>query len=221
MPAHLAAVLVCALAVCLFVIAGRAAQARGRQRRFETTAGAFGIGLIAVKYTWYWMPASGAELFVPLQLCNLSEWFACLWLLTRRHWLRSILYFWALGTLMVFVTPEPPDKPGTLTYALFWASHAFILAVVVYSIAVAQFRPGAGDLALALGVTAGYVALVFAVNLAFGTNYGYIGPERPGTPTLIDFLGPWPLRVVWIVLIGAAAFVLAWLPWALLRRRSC
>jgi len=37
-------------------------------------------------------------------------------------------------------------------------------------------------------------------------------------PTLIDHLGPWPLRVVWIVLLAAAAFILAWLPWWLYER---
>ena len=58
------------------------------------------------------------------------------------------------------------------------------------------------------------------VDIIFDTNYGYVGPTRPSVPTLIDFLGPWPLRVIWLILIGASVFVLAWAPWAIFCRHA-
>jgi len=53
---------------------------------------------------------------------------------------------------------------------------------------------------------------------AFDLNYGYFGRETPARPTLVDALGPWPLRVLLMVVLGAVAMTLFQLPWVVRRR---
>ena len=45
------------------------------------------------------------------------------------------------------------------------------------------------------------------------TNYLYIGPITPENPTIVDYLGEWPWRALWIGLIvtaGMALFTAIW-----------
>lgn len=218
MMPYATALLLSAIGIALFIGAGSIAHRRGRRRRFERAAAWVFIALLTFKYITYWMPATDLPFYLPLNLCNLSELLACLSLLTRWYWFRSLLYFWALAAVVVFITPEPPDEPGTAAYALFWFSHALILGVTGYEVIVTGFRPRLRDLRMAVLVTLGYLAVVLPIDIIYNANYGYVGPVEPTTPTLIDYLGPWPLRVVWIVLLAAAAFILAWLPWWLYER---
>lgn len=56
-----------------------------------------------------------------------------------------------------------------------------------------------------------------ALNAITGWNYGFVGAGKPGQPSPIDVLGPYPLRVLWMILIGALLFLFLLLPW--LRRK--
>ena len=51
-------------------------------------------------------------------------------------------------------------------------------------------------------------ARVRSTNLAEGT----VPVLHTEDPTLLDVLGPWPLRIVWMVLIGSGIFALLTLP---------
>jgi uncharacterized membrane protein YwaF len=62
---------------------------------------------------------------------------------------------------------------------------------------------------------------MLAVNVPLGVNYGYVGRAEPEHPTVIQSLGPWPLRLVWMALIVEAVFVAMWAIWPLaLARRA-
>ncbi len=217
---HLVLLSGCLTAVIAFVAVGRVAQAGGWSRRFERTAGWASLAILSYMYFCYWQLFRDAQIFLPLHLCTLSELAACASLLTRRRGFRSILYFWSFGAVLAMLTPEAPAGPETVVFWLFWFSHAFIPGVVLYELVVAGFRPGLRDLGWAIAVTLLYVAVVLPVDIAWGFNFGFVGPSEPSVPTLIDYLGPWPLRVLWMVLIGLTVFVLAWLPWAVFAREQ-
>ena len=71
-------------------------------------------------------------------------------------------------------------------------------------------------------MTLGWMALVIPINVIFDLNYGYLGSfvPNPDVPTLVDYLGPWPLRILWMSLLVIFMFTLLWLPWAVVRRRG-
>jgi uncharacterized membrane protein YwaF len=88
-----------------------------------------------------------------------------------------------------------------------------ILAVPVYDVAVRGYRPTWRDYAVALATLVLYAVVVIPVNLLVGANYGFIGPDLPGRPTLMDHLGDWPLRLVWLFALAAVGLALLMLPW--------
>ena len=62
-----------------------------------------------------------------------------------------------------------------------------------------------------------YIALVSAINVPLGLNFGFMGDSLPGHPSVLDFLGAWPLRLVWVVLIVGALWAAMTLPFVLAR----
>ena len=61
---------------------------------------------------------------------------------------------------------------------------------------------------------------MFTIDAVFGLNYGYVGDTMPSRPTLLDVLGPWPLRVLFMMLLGAGGMTVLWLPWWFLDRSA-
>jgi uncharacterized membrane protein YwaF len=55
-----------------------------------------------------------------------------------------------------------------------------------------------------------------ALNLALDANYGYVGAKTPETPTVIDLVGPFPLRVFIMSALTIVLMTLATVPWILL-----
>jgi hypothetical integral membrane protein (TIGR02206 family) len=161
-----------------------------------------------------WQP----ENTLPLQMCDLSAVFAAVVFVRPSRGLQSLAYFWglALGS-QALITPDLAGGPDTIAFYWFWLYHVFVVGAGIYVVVVQGFRPHDLRFALLIGIL--YAAAVFTINAIFDVNYGYLGRGTPSRPTLIDVLGPWPLRVVFMVLLGAAAMTVLWLPWALRPRR--
>ncbi|MGQ0538935.1 MAG: TMEM164-related integral membrane acyltransferase, partial [Gemmatimonadaceae bacterium] len=117
------------------------------------------------------------------------------------------------------LTPDLESGPAKHAFWIFWLMHVLIVGGAVYALVVRGYRPTRRDCGFAIAVGWLWLAIVFGLNLLTGENYGYLGPAKPSQPTLIDVLGPWPLRVLWMGLLGTAAMALLQLPWAA-RRRS-
>jgi hypothetical integral membrane protein (TIGR02206 family) len=153
---------------------------------------------------------------LPLQMCDFSAVFAALVFVRPGRGLQSLAYFWglALGSQAV-ITPDMAGGPGSIAFYWFWLYHVFIVGAGVYVVVVQGFRPQSSDLRFAVLMGVLYVAAIFTINAIFDLNYGYVGRATPTRPTLIDVLGPWPLRVVFMVLLGAVGMTLLWLPWVI------
>ncbi len=219
---HLLSVATAALVVVgLCVVGSRAARGADR-RRLRRALGWAALGLWgAVQALWLAPGSFDAASSLPLHVCDLAGLVAALAFLTDRRAFRTILYFWGIAlSTQGFVTPILTEGPGSPFFWTFWISHTINVGYAVYDIAVDGFRPGFRDLRFALGVTACSVALMFVLDALTGWNYAYVGPSAADQPTLVDALGPYPWRVVPICGIGIAAFVVAWLPWEVIRRRA-
>ncbi len=155
----------------------------------------------------------------PLQLCHLCAAAAAIVLISAHPLLRPVVYFCGLGLCtQALVTPSLVEGPTQFPFWFFWATHAMIVAVPVYDVAARGYRPGWRDFRIACVAAVFYVLLVLPIDLATGWNYGFVGPSRPGVPSIVDLLGPWPQRLAAIVVIAAAAMFALLLPWLLLRR---
>jgi hypothetical integral membrane protein (TIGR02206 family) len=161
-----------------------------------------------------WSPAYS----LPLHLCTLSVVLSAIMLATRSRTLFDLLYFW--GFTAAVVAMLTPDLVGNgygfphFRYWIFFTSHGSILLAVAFAAAAWGYRPTWRTLLRSFLITNAYLLVAGLANWLTGGNYVYIA-RQPEFPTLIDYLGPWPWYIIPLQLIGLAAFVLAYLPWAI------
>lgn len=173
---------------------------------------------MAVVY-WAWPTHFDIQESLPLHLCDVAAWVAPLALLTQRRWMRGVLYFWAIGlSTQAFFTPVLQEGLAHPKFWFFWIGHTQIVGAAIYDVVALGFRPTWRDFRSGVIANAVLFAVVMPLNLAFGLNYGYVGNLEPEHPTLISRLGPWPLRVLWIVLIVHGVMLALWLVWPLADR---
>lgn len=182
--------------------------------------GALALGHWVAHQAWWAIPDRFVwEDSLPLQVCDLTGLIAALALITGRRWLTAILYFWALGlSTQAFFTPIVEWGPLVAEFWIFWESHTLIVGAAAYVLLVRRFRPRVRDLLVAYGALVAYAAIMLPIDLMTGWNYGYIGNAVPDRPTLIDRLGPWPLRLLPMAALTALIMTVLWLPWAIAHR---
>jgi hypothetical integral membrane protein (TIGR02206 family) len=191
-----------------------------RRERLERVVGVLMLLLWGITTAFWAMPSRfRIEDALPLHMCDVTGLITPLVLLTRRRWLRTLLYFWGLGlSSQAIITPILHEGPALVEFWLFWLTHASIIGTAVYDLIAGGYRPAWRDCLLAIGACAVWLVVVLAVDLSLGVNYGYVGNVTPLRTTVIDSLGPWPLRVYKMIVAVLALFIAMWLPWAVAGR---
>lgn len=202
---------------------GRRWRKEGRERaewRFRLGWSLFIVAFQIYAVAWYaWPSRFELDRSLPLHICDLVVWLAPVALLTQGRLARTLLYFWGVGlSTQAFFTPVLTAGGASPEFWLFWVGHTQIVGSAIYDAVALGYRPGLRDLRNAFGVTLLYAVVVTPLNLACEVNYGYVGPSKPETPTVIDALGDWPMRIVPLAGLTLAAYVIAWAPWAIAAR---
>ncbi|MFM9957565.1 MAG: TIGR02206 family membrane protein [Phycisphaerales bacterium] len=206
---HLLALGVWAVITFTCVVAARRWRGTNRAEHLRRGLGWFGALAWLTSCGFYLMPERlDLSRSLPLQLCDVAGLLAPVAVLSGRRWARVLLHFWGFGLCTQFFA-SPVHEPGSAAFVVGWMLHGSIVGLAVFDCAGLGFRPPLGwrDARFAVLAGAAYIAVMFAFNIATGFNYGYVGASKPGAATIVDSLGDWPLRVVWIVLIGSAAVV--------------
>lgn len=199
----------------------------GRRQRGTSSGRQFDIALsVAVWALWvsyqaydYIKYGFEPENTLPLQMCDLVAVFAALVFVRPTRKLQSLTYFWGLAlSTQAIITPDLAGGPDSIAFWWFWLYHLLVVGAGVYVVAVQGFRPQWPDLRFALAAGLVYVIVIFTIDAIFDLNYGYLGRATPSRPTILDLLGPWPIRCVVMVLLGSAAMTALWLPWLAVRR---
>ncbi len=222
-PTHLLSLAACAGIVIAFVWLVRRWRAipdeAERHRKLHRLRLFVGSGCLAVwllnTALWTVLTPFRWEQSLPLQFCNLANLFGAIAVFRKGGRLfKSVLYFWATTLcIWAFLTPVLGSGPDGPEFWIFWLYHVFIPIAVLETFLVQRFRPSFRDLGNAIGFTLAFTLLLAVIDRIFGWNYGFVGPSTPQNPTLLDVLGPYPLRILWMILIASTLFFLAWLPW--------
>lgn len=232
-PVH-GAVLVVATLVTIALVRRRRALARSsdhKARQLDHLIAVVGIanwllyqgyGVFRVANAWG-TPDAGKytiEYAVPLQICDIASLLAPIMLLTNRRWMSVLVYFWGLGlSSQAFATPIVRAGPATLEFWFFFIAHWMIVGGALYETFARGFRPTWRDWRFATVVSLAYFAVIFPFNIVTGFNIGFLGQPDPADPkTIVDALGSWPLRTVWVAVIGISMMALAMVPWVFVRR---
>lgn len=190
---------------------------QGNTTRIRVVRMALGIGLMLNELVWYWyylrqdwfiLPYS-----LPLQLCDILVWVAVAVMLFPRQHLYELLYYWCLtGTLLAVLTPDVSTSLLSYPTIRFFAAHCGIVIAVLFLTWCKVFRPGPGSHWRALLQLNLYAIAIGVFDLAFGTNFFYLR-SKPLEPSLLDYMGPWPVYIVVGDLLAALLFWLLSLPY--------
>jgi hypothetical integral membrane protein (TIGR02206 family) len=219
---HLLTVAGFAVVVTLAILGAQRVKSADKRRRLELGAAALAAALWIGIVVWGFMPGRfDPRWSFPINICDLVAVVVPVALVRpHRNW-HALLYFWGLSlSTQAVLTPDLVSGPSTLAFWIFWAMHVLIVWGAIYIIVVRRFRPTWRDCFFAITTAIVWLVLVFALNLATGYNYGYVGNAKPSQPSLIDYLGPWPQRVLVMLLLGSAAMLLLQLPWSVARTRE-
>ncbi|MGH7713284.1 MAG: TIGR02206 family membrane protein [Gemmatimonadaceae bacterium] len=221
-PQHLLTVAGFTLVVTLAITGARHIRDAERRKALEfgvaAISGALWIGIVL----WGFAPSRyNPSWSYPINICDLVALIVPVaFVRPHRNW-HALLYFWGLSlSTQAILTPDLVSGPLTLAFWIFWLMHVLIVGGAIYMLVVRGYRPTWRDCAFAIATAWLWLVMVFVINILTGYNYGYVGNAKPTQPSLIDYLGPWPLRVLWMGLLGSAAMMLLQVPWALAWART-
>lgn len=217
---HLVTVLALAVAMAGSCTLGVRWKGTSSERRLRVTWAVFTMAWNVAAIVYYMLPGVyDIQESLPLHVCDLAVWIAPLALLTQARWLRTLLYFFGIGlSTQAFVTPVVDEGVGHFKYWLFWVGHTQIVGSAIYDVGALGYRPRFRDVLVASGALVAYAVAITPLNLLAGVNYGYIGNTTPEHPTIIDRLGPWPLRLLPMMGLALGVFVIAWAVWVVAAR---
>ena len=215
---HLAALVVIAAAAPALVVAAR----RSPGAWLKVLA----LVLAVDEVSWWVYLALGGGLHgeraqpLPLQLCDAAVLVAAAALWTRAQLLVEVTYFWALaGTLQALLTPDLPHDFPSYPYFQYYLAHGGTVAAALILVVGLRITPRRWAVVRVAAITVAYTALVFVADTLTGADYMFLR-GKPDTPSLLDYLGPWPWYLVSAAGVAALLFAVLDAPFRLLERRA-
>ena len=204
--------------IALLVAAGKGVDRERRVRIEHTLAWANLLFWIVAHGWWMLPPRFDAATSLPLHMCHVAQLLASVMLLAPKPALRAIVYFWSFALCtQALITPSLREPPTSVWFWAFWIEHGLLQAIAVYDLVVRRYRPTWRDYRVACVAALAYLAVVLPIDVALRTDYGFVGEPTPQNPSVLDLLGPWPQRLVPIVLLVAAAMAVLMVPWQIAR----
>jgi hypothetical integral membrane protein (TIGR02206 family) len=156
---------------------------------------------------------------LPLQICGFV-WVIVAWaLLTRRPTPTALTYYWGLTlTLQALLQPTLQQPFPDPRFFVFWLKHVTIVWGAVYLTLTLRHGPDWRGYRRTVVWTFVWLFAVLGLNSVLGSNYGYVN-RKPGSGTVLDVLGPWPVYLVAEIAIVVVGWALITLPFAGLPRR--
>ncbi|MGZ5094382.1 MAG: TMEM164-related integral membrane acyltransferase [Burkholderiales bacterium] len=207
--------------IVIFVLYALRCDLEKRRRSERTVAWVNALSWLSA-HVWWMSPARfDVASSLPLHMCHIVSLLASITLLIPKRWLRTLLYFWGIGLCsQALLTPSLREAPDSVWFWAFWFEHGLLQAIAIYDVAVRGYRPTWRDYGVACAAALAYLAVVLPVDIALQTDYGFVGEPKPQNPSLLDWLGPWPQRIVFIVLASGAAMAALMLPWKMVNAFS-
>ncbi len=219
-PSHIAALAAIAL-LNLYLIRFRHSGEQTKRSLRWTLA----IILWLDEAAWHiWNLAAGTwtvQFMLPLNLCSIFIWLSGFMLIFRSRRIYEFAYFLGIGAAFQYLMTPDLGIYGFPHFRFFqtFISHGLLLTAAIYMTVVEGFRPTWKSLWRAVLWTNLYLVAIFFVNKGLGSDYLDIN-AKPGTPSILDLLPPWPYYVAYMELIGIITFLLLYLPFAIKDRRA-
>lgn len=189
---------------------------RGRPQRLQAIRYLLASSLASTAVAWYAYIAAHTGIrfpdTLPLELCDVALWVAVVAALTGSPTAVEFAYFVGVGgSSMALLTPDLWGPLWSWPTVAFFVLHGLVVITPLVLIWSGATRPRAGSVVRVLLLLNSHAGAVALFNLWFGTNYLYLC-RKPGSPSLLDYFGPWPVYVVSAELFAGLLFWALWLP---------
>lgn len=170
--------------------------------------------------SWHvWKLVSGdwtIQVMLPLWLCSLTSWTMPLLLVARSYRYYEWAYFMGLiGASQALLTPDLMIYGFPhFRFIEYFTLHGLLVIAVVYMTAVEGFRPTWRSLPRVILVANLYWVFCGLINKWIGSNYLYTAGKL-STPSLLDWLGPWPWYLAAMEGLGLLFCLVLYLPFAI------
>ncbi len=152
---------------------------------------------------------------LPLHLCDIALFLCVIMLLSERPIFYELTYFLGLGgATQALITPNILYPFPHLTFIQFFLTHGSVVTICLYITFAEKRRPTLRSVRKAFIFTNLYALLMVPFNYLTGSNYLFL-MRKPSTPSLLDYLGPWPYYILSLELVVLAVYLLWYLPVAL------
>lgn len=153
------------------------------------------------RYTWA----------LPLHLCDLSLIALMVALLGKSQIAWELAFFWGIGgSIPAMITPDIPLAFPHFYYVAFFIHHGGIIIGVLYLAFSGKYPLPFSSIKRVWIITHVYVLFIAIFNFTVKTNYLFLC-GKPSQPSLIDYLGPWPLYILGLeVIFTFSLFFLYW-----------
>ncbi|MBD2864857.1 YwaF family protein [Paenibacillus oceani] len=152
---------------------------------------------------------------LPLELCSITLYLCVFMLLFNSRVLFGIAYFTGIGGAMqALLTPVLYYDYPHFRFLEFFAAHIAILLAVFYMVWVERFWPTFRSVLLAMGFLNVLLPVILFVNAVTGGNYMFLS-GKPETPSLLDWLGPYPWYLLSLEAAAFFLFLVLYVPFAL------
>jgi hypothetical integral membrane protein (TIGR02206 family) len=149
---------------------------------------------------------------LPMHMCRWTVWIAAWAMFTLNPRMRALLLFWGLGlSTQAFFSPMITYGLEDWGFWIYWINHLQIVGAGIYDIVVLGYRPKRKDLYFAMLAGLAYAFLTIGLNFVLGTNYSYLGNGDHSATSVVDQLGPYPQRLIWMMLGSELIFVIIYL----------
>lgn len=150
---------------------------------------------------------------LPLALCDFA-WVAAAWALwTRRRLPAAVTYYWGLTlTIQGILTPSLAQAFPDPRFFAFWALHLLVVWAAAYLSLGLGIGPGWREYRWTVAISLIWAVVAYAFDAALDVNYGYLR-AKPGSGSLLDLFGPWPVYVLVALVVLLAGWALMTWPW--------
>ncbi|TGK07229.1 TIGR02206 family membrane protein [Leptospira semungkisensis] len=155
---------------------------------------------------WHW------RYDLPMEFCNWSAIVTSLALFSRNRTLAELSYFWVMaGSFQGVLTPDLSVGFPHIYFFIFFIAHSGLVISALYAVFGLGLIPRKGAILRSVLYSQIYVLAAMSVDFLLDANYGYMR-YKPTSGSALDFLGPWPIYILWMEAIGIVLFTLLYLP---------
>lgn len=189
------------------------------------------FALIITEMSYFWRLVGVPSLqpnpvdHLPITVCGWAVIFSSFMVIGKNQTLFDIVYFWLFsGTVFALITPTVISYTGPTRYRYyqFWMEHTLGYVALFYMMFVHNMRPTVRSIFKSYAALAVMGVIAFTANRLIGPGANYLFLAKPeDTPSVLDILPPnFVLRLIVMVAVVSAMFLLSYLPWYLKDRKA-